>query len=445
MSDVRVLFANFPWWFPEPHLAGVRAGSRWPFRLQVPSTPDNWKPGSYCPYPMFLGAAATYVKAKCPGVKVDFRDSIALRESYSSFFDAVGQDKYDYIFVESATPSWEHDWEVICQLAARTPRSKIVVTGTIATLGEALLAKPVSGVYPIHAVIKGEYERGSVRVINGESGVIPFDIMTAEDMNSAPPPVMGDIYVDKYWDACPVGQQAPHLQTWSSRGCWAKCIFCAFPAVMTSDDADGTKKRSVRLYTPEFMESWVLDYVKRFKFKSIYDDSDLFNHSDRHTLAIAEVYRKTGLPWTAMCRADTIKKETWKAMKDCGCVGVKIGVESANQYVLDHIVNKRLKIEAVVDTLYYLKSIGMTVHGTFTVGLPGETKEQMQETLDFIKRMPFDTYQCSGTAEIEGTPMSTLREKGELAKYAGAKMDGEYSSEKDGAVKGARLALEMAK
>ena len=40
-----------------------------------------------------------------------------------------------------------------------------------------------------------------------------------------------------------------------------------------------------------------------------------------------------------MCRADTCKKETWKIMKDNGCKGVKIGIESGSQYVVDKIVD----------------------------------------------------------------------------------------------------------
>ena len=87
----------------------------------------------------------------------------------------------------------------------------------------------------------------------------------------------------------------------------------------------------------------------------------------------------------------------------------------------------------------------MTVHGTFTFGLPGETEAQMRETQTFIESIPLDTYQVSGTAEIEGSPLSTLRNEGELEKYEGAQMDENYDQCADGSVKMERVTKKLAK
>ena len=76
-----------------------------------------------------------------------------------------------------------------------------------------------------------------------------------------------------------------------------------------------------------------------------------------------------------MCRADTCKKENWKIMRDNGCKGVKIGIESGSQYVVDKIVNKHLDLKYVQDIVSHIRSLNMSVHGTFTYGLPGETKD----------------------------------------------------------------------
>jgi radical SAM superfamily enzyme len=88
----------------------------------------------------------------------------------------------------------------------------------------------------------------------------------------------------------------------------------------------------------------------------------------------------------------------------------------------------------------HLKKIGMTVHGTFTYGLPGETPEQMQDTKRYIASLPFDSVQESGTAEIEGTPLATLRRTGALKAYANAKMDENYDRQVDGNKKYQQLA-----
>jgi radical SAM superfamily enzyme YgiQ (UPF0313 family) len=119
------------------------------------------------------------------------------------------------------------------------------------------------------------------------------------------------------------------------------------------------------------------------------------------------VMRKIGVPWSAMCRADTSRMELWQEMKDSGCFGVKIGFESGNQDVVNNIVNKHLDLDYARKATEEIKRVGLTVHGTFTFGLPGETHEQMQETKRFITSLGLDTHQESGCAEIEGTPLHT--------------------------------------
>ena len=430
---MKALLSNPPWWVGSRgrhYFAGVRAGSRWPHTLPVASRPDHFEFGGYLPYPFFMGYAATYLSRES-GALVRFRDSIALRESIGSYFRYLTEERFDYIFVESSTPSWEVDANLIRQIHAACPETRVVVTGpvTVARASEILEELPV------HACIKGEYEKGSVRVLKGESGVIDFDLLTRVEMNAAPFPYFDDVIAHRYWDDNPRGQLAPHAQVWSSRGCPFKCIFCVWPATMTGEDPDGSGKRSVRHYDADYMEAFLSELVHRYDYRCIYFDDDTFNLGDRHVLAMCGVMQRIGLPWSAMCRADTISRESWRAMAESGCFGVKIGFESGNQQVVDEIVNKRLDLEAARDVVHECKRLGLSVHGTFTYGLPGETREQMLDTKRFIASLPFDTYQESGTAAIEGTPLDTLLKKGELERYRGARLEEGFDGDPDGSVK----------
>jgi radical SAM superfamily enzyme YgiQ (UPF0313 family) len=442
---LKALFSNPPWWerkegplFKRRWRAGVRAGSRWPFTRRVRSSPGRYVFGDYLPYPFFLGYAATYAR-KATEADVRFRDSVALRESYASWHRHLEEERYDYVFIEVATPSWEHDAGLIRDLVRRLPGTRVVVTGPItSTKSEELL-----GGYPVHACIRGEYEKGSVKVLQGAAGLIDHDLLTVEEMNAAPIPYLDALHAHRYWDSNPISQVPPHAQVWSSRGCPFKCIFCVWPATMTGNDPDGERRRTVRYYTPEYMQAYLDEIVGRYGFRSIYFDDDTFNLGNSHVVRMCEVMRRVGLPWSAMCRADTIKLETWKLMRDSGCFGVKIGFESGSQYVVDRIVNKHLDLELAAGVVHELKRLGMSVHGTFTYGLPGETLEQMIETRRFINSLPFDTFQESGTAEIEGTPLHTLRLKGSLGAYAGARIDGGYVRATDGSKKFQRLVEEL--
>jgi len=446
---MKVLFSNPPWWSGtqnsldgqgrmfSSHTAGVRAGSRWPFTLQVPSRPDHFVYGSYLPYPFFMGYAATYA-AKMTGAEMVFRDSIALRESYEQYYAAVVAGRFDYIVIESASPSWEHDAGVINQLTQLCPNLRIILTGPIASQGAAIL-KTV----PIHACVRGEYEKGVVRVLGGESGLIDFDMLSTAEMNAAPYPYYDAVYAHRYWDGNPKGMKPPQAQVWSSRGCPYKCIFCVWPATMTGNDPDGTQKRSVRHYSADYMQGFLSELVGKYGYSTIYFDDDTFNLGDKHVERMCAVMRKIGVPWSAMCRADTIRLDLWREMKESGCFGVKIGFESGNQHVVDSIVNKRLDLEEARNAVIEMKRVGLTVHGTFTYGLPGETREQMLDTKRYISTLGLDTLQESGCAEIEGTPLHTLTSKKSLKRYAGAKLDDNYSRERDGRIKFDRMSASL--
>ncbi|GAB0058526.1 hypothetical protein SIID45300_02877 [Candidatus Magnetaquicoccaceae bacterium FCR-1] len=439
---MKILFSNPPWWQEitttasnqETMLlgwrAGVRAGSRWPFTYQLSIPPDRFEFGSYLPYPFFMGYATTYA-ARALGVPVVFRDSIALRESYDRYFDYLERERFEVIVIESASPSWEHDRDLIHRIVARLPHTRFIVTGPITSLGEELL-----NVSPnIQAAVRGEYEKGVVRAVQGETGLIDFDLLTPEEMNSAPFPYFDHLYAYRYWDSNPVGQRAPHAQVLSSRGCPFKCIFCVWPATMTGNDPDGAGKRFVRHYSGDYLEAFLTELVEKYHFKSIYFDDDTFNLGDRHVEKVCAIMRKLKVPWSAMCRSDTSGFHLWQEMKDSGCFGVKIGFESGDQEVVDKIVNKRLNLEDAQRVAHEIRRVGMTLHGTFTFGLPGETPEQVRRTEAYILTLPLDSIQKSGCAEIEGAPLHTLSRQKFLHAYPSARLDEHYVRATDGQLK----------
>ena len=447
---MSILFSNPPWWEGKESRGflrkkrwrrGVRAGSRWPFTYLGRCTPDNPRAHDYIPYPFFLGYAATYVGEKIGKDKVFFRDSIALSESYEKFYEYMESinSKIEYFLIESATPSWEHDYKLIKNIKNKYPNLKIIVAGPISTSDE----KWDSDI--VYAVLKGEYEKNIMKVLEGKNGVLNHDLLTKDEMNSAPFPYYDNNIFDKYFDGNPIPMNIlyPQAHIWSSRGCPFKCIFCVWPAAMTGNDPHGDGKRSVRQYTPDYIESFIKELTGKYKFKAIYFDDDTFNIGNRHTEKMSDVMSKFDIPWFAMCRADTSKKETWKKMADSGCKGVKIGVESGSQVVVDKIVNKHLDLKYVQEIVSHIRSLDMSVHGTFTYGLPGETKDDMIRTKQFIQETEFSTVQESGTAEIEGTPLHALINEQKLMTYPGAIADDNYDRQKDGGKKWQSLVKEL--
>lgn len=434
---MRVLFSNPPWFAKGERgevRAGVRAGSRWPFTMQTRSRPDQPAAGEYLPFPMFLGFAASWCQRAFPDAEVVMRDSLARREGYKTFLEYVAQWKPDFVVVETATPSWEHDKHVCRLIQEAHLKSKIIVTGTITTTRHEEIR--ALGYW----AIQGEYEKGVEEAIIHETSsvliggnaklLVEHRLMAAEEMNAAPFPMYDEPYALAYHDGCPTGQIQPELTLWTSRGCPYKCCFCAWPSVMTNNDPDGSKPRRVRYYTPEYIEAWARARIAvNPAIASIRLDDDTMNLGDKHTLGICEAMNRVGLPWSAMCRGDTVRLDTWDAMKAAGCFGVKIGMESGSQSVIDTIVNKRLDLHDIEHrVLPHLKAIGLKVHTTWTVGLPGELAIQANETLRMIERLYakglHHTHQLSGTATIEGTPLDAIARGSSLTVYPGANREG---------------------
>lgn len=446
---MSILFSNPPWWEKKESRGflrkkrwrrGVRAGSRWPFTYLGRCYPDNPRAKDYIPYPYFLGYATTYTSNLIGKDKVYFRDSIALSESYESFFKYLDtlKNKIEFYLIESATPSWDHDYKLIKEIKNKYPNLKIIVAGPISTSDQQWDHEI------IYAVLKGEYEKNVMKVINGNQGVLEHDLLTLEEMNNAPFPYYDEYIYDKYFDGNPIpmNQLSPQAHILTSRGCPFKCIFCVWPATMTGNDPDGENKRSVRQYKPEYIKNFLDRLTSDYKFEAIYFDDDTFNIGNKHTVEISKIAGGYNIPWFAMCRADTCKRETWKIMKDNGCKGVKIGIESGSQFVVDNIVNKHLDLNYTREVVNFIRNLGMSVHGTFTYGLPGETKDQMLETKNFINNTNFSTVQESGTAEIEGTPLHSLNKK-ELKNYPGANINSSYDRQKDGGKKWQSLVKEL--
>jgi len=377
---------------------------------------------------MFMGFAAAYC-AQHANAEVIMRDSLARRESYETYLNYIAKAQPDFVVIESATPSWEHDKHVCRLIKEAHPPANIIITGTITTTRH----DEIHGLG--YSAILGEYEKGVVVAINCIlDGALWYHcdhmIMSAEEMNAAPIPMYDEPYALTYFDACPTGQESPELVLWTSRGCPYKCCFCAWPAVMTNNDPDGNSPRKVRFYTPEYIERWIRARLEKNPgIKSIRLDDDTMNLGDKHTLGICEAMKRIGLPWSAMCRADTVKLSTWQAMKDSGCFGVKIGMESGSQSVIDKIVNKKLDLGDIEHRILpHLKAIGLKVHTTWTVGLPGETPPQANETLRMIERLYasglHQTHQLSGTATIEGTPLDKIAQGHSLKAYPSATREG---------------------
>ena len=95
----------------------------------------------------------------------------------------------------------------------------------------------------------------------------------------------------------------------------------------------------------------------------------------------------------------------YRRMYESGCYQITFGVESGSQELIDHTINKRLPLETVKPAIESAKKAGMFVHTFWMVGFPGETYEQMEQTIKFAEEVEADSYSVAIVCPLPGTPL----------------------------------------
>ncbi len=135
--------------------------------------------------------------------------------------------------------------------------------------------------------------------------------------------------------------------------------------------------------------------------KEFFFDDDTFTDNLPRAEAIARELGRLGVTWSCNAKAN-VPRETLKVLKDNGLRLLLVGYETGNQQILYNI-KKGMRIEVAKKFSRDCRELGITIHGTFILGLPGETKETIEETIRFAQDVNPHTLQVSLAAPYPGT------------------------------------------
>ena len=186
----------------------------------------------------------------------------------------------------------------------------------------------------------------------------------------------------------------PYVALYSTRGCPAQCTFCLWPQTLSGH---AWRKRSTDDVAAEMAHAKQLfPEVKEFFF-----DDDTFNIQKARTIELCEKLKPLGLTWSCTSRVTT-DYDTLKAMKEAGCRLLIVGFESGDPQILKNI-KKGATVQRARDFTRDCHKLGLVIHGDFILGLPGETKESIRNTIDFAKDLDVETIQVSIAHAFPGT------------------------------------------
>jgi hopanoid biosynthesis associated radical SAM protein HpnJ len=194
----------------------------------------------------------------------------------------------------------------------------------------------------------------------------------------------------------------PYVALYSTRGCPAQCTFCLWPQTLSGH---AWRKRSTDDVAAEMANAKKLfPHVKEFFF-----DDDTFNIQKARTIELCEKLKPLGLTWSCTSRVTT-DRDTLKAMKEAGCRLLIVGFESGDPQILKNI-KKGATVERARDFVKDCHDLGLIIHADFILGLPGETKQSIRNTIEFAKALDCETIQVSIAHAYPGTEFYDFAEK----------------------------------
>jgi hopanoid biosynthesis associated radical SAM protein HpnJ len=371
------------------------AGARYQMKREVKSF---W-------YPTWLAQPAAMV----PGSKLI--DAPAHDLSWDDI--AHEFDTRDLVILHTSTPSFNQDIRTAALIKERNPAIQIGFVGAKVAVepDQSLAASP-----HIDFVAREEYDFTIVEIAEGRplrevdgitwrdadgSFVRNKDRAQIEDMDVLPmvsPIYKRDLDSSKYFGGY---QRHPYVSFYTGRGCKSRCTFCLWPQTISGHNY---RYRTV----PKVIEEVKFILREMPEVKEIFFDDDTLADAHEHVVELSRElgklgFGKPGFPVTWGCNAKAnVPQPVLKAMKEGGCRVLLVGYESGNQKIL-HNIKKGLRTDVARQFTKDAHALGLTIHGTFILGLPGETLETIEETINYAKEIDPHTIQVSLAAPYPGT------------------------------------------
>ncbi len=364
------------------------AGSRYQARREIRSF---W-------YPTWLAQAAALV----PGSKLI--DAVPHGMDLTTIVREARN--YDLAVLHTSTPSFASDVKAIAALKDANPHLKAGFVGAkVAVEPAASLAASQH----IDFVAGNEFDFTIKEIAEGRDWKdirgLSYRSREGTIVHNAPRPILEDM--DRLPFVTPVYQrnlkienyfigylQHPYLSLYTGRGCKSRCTFCLWPQTV---GGHRYRTRSVAHVIDEI--AWArsaFPQVKEFFF-----DDDTFTDDRVRTEAIARELGRMGITWSCNAKAN-VPRATLKVMRDNGLRLLLVGYESGNQQIL-HNIKKGMRIEVARAFTRDCHELGITIHGTFILGLPGETAATIEQTIRFATEINPHTIQVSIAAPYPGT------------------------------------------
>lgn len=363
--------------------------------------------------PLGLGYIAATLEKN--GIDVKIIDAYVLGLDARRLEKELDDYSPDIVGVSIVTPRAKQGLEIAKIVKNKSPKTHMVLGGPhISAIGEKVIEEDA-----VDVTVFGEGEITMLELVNAlgsggnlaniasimykENGVVKTTMtrQLMKQLDQLPHPAyhLLPIGQGKYnppgaWSR---GGRGNYANMTTSRGCPHTCSYC---------DVHVTSGNKYRVHSPEYVVEEMENLYKNFNVRNYSFRDSIFTLNKKRIMRICELIHERGLhkdiSWVCNGRVNYVDEELLRAMKSAGCWQVQYGVESGNQAILDKAA-RGTTINQIKEAFALTKKTGLNVHGYFMVGLPGETKETVKDTVKLAKEISPDLIGFSIAIPFPGT------------------------------------------
>jgi magnesium-protoporphyrin IX monomethyl ester (oxidative) cyclase len=230
-----------------------------------------------------------------------------------------------------------------------------------------------------------------------------------EDLDSIPFPARHLLPMKEYFEAKSThsgeAKWSPITSMITSRGCPGVCIFCSIHSIWGRK----WRPRSAKNVVDE-----IEHMVEKYHIKELHFEDDNLTLNKQRMIEICDGIIERGLNkkirWTTpnSVMVATLDEEVLTKMKQSGCYALSFGIESGNEHILRDVVRKNVPFDRLREIIRVCRKLKIETAGSFILGLPGETLETFQKTIDFAKEIGLDRASFLAATPFPGTDLYKL-------------------------------------
>jgi len=367
------------------------AGSRWPATREIES---YWYP-VWLTYPAGLIPGSRLVDASPHGI--NWRQTIEICKDY------------EFLVLFTSTVGFASDIKLLRKIKEANPSLKVAFVGPH---GHIKPDATLNASEDIDFIVRGEFDHAVADYAHGK----PLDQILGASfrkdghiVHNAPRPQLHTAELDALPFATDIYKRDlqierynvpfllhPFVAFYTSRGCPALCTFCMWPQTISG--------HAWRTRSTDNVVREVTQALQHFpQMKEIFFDDDTFNIRKDRVIELSAKFKPLKFQWSCTARVHS-DYETLKSMAEGGARLLIVGFESGDAQILKNI-KKGATVEMARTFMKNCRKLGIRVHGDFIIGLPGETKETIQKTIEFAKELDCETVQVSIAHAMPGTEL----------------------------------------